>query len=131
VQGYESPHFLSYFRRFVCLKGGVSTGFHHVSEEPPADVHRLYRIIFTKTGVRTGNLVVREVPPVKESLIEGDVYVLDKGSKILQLNTKEAAGQEKFKAAEFVQSLVNERKIHPTVSVSGKRCLHSWSRSVH
>jgi len=43
--------------------------------------------------------------------------VLDKGSVILQFNTKASVGQEKFKAAEFVQSLVNDRESHAEVRV--------------
>jgi len=63
--------------------------------------------------------VVHQVPAVADSLVEGDVYVLDKGSEILQLNTRISAGQEKFKAAEFVQSIVNERQSRCGVTVCG------------
>ncbi len=54
--------------------------------------------------------MVREVLAAAESLVEGDVYVLDKGAEIFQLNTKFSMGQERFKAAEFVQRLINERQ---------------------
>lgn len=96
---------MSYFPHFVCLRGGVSTGFHHVSETPPPDVHKLYKISLSDIGGHSGrsNLVVREVAPEAKSLVEGAVYVLDKGSKVWQFNTKSSAGKEKFKAAEFVQ----------------------------
>jgi len=53
---------------------------------------------------------VREVEPVAASLIEGDAYVLDKGTEVWQLNTKGSAGQEKYSAAEFSRSLVDGRK---------------------
>ncbi|THG98496.1 hypothetical protein EW026_g3690 [Hermanssonia centrifuga] len=104
IQGFESPKFLSYFSHFLCLRGGVATGFHHVSTPPPDDTRRLYRII--STGTR---LLVREVHVEGASLVPGDAYVLDMGTKIWQLNTKGSVGKEKFKAAEFAQSLVNER----------------------
>ncbi|KAJ2927491.1 hypothetical protein H1R20_g9607, partial [Candolleomyces eurysporus] len=116
VQGFESPQFLSYFPKFTSLKGGVSTGFHHVVDPPPLDILRLYRVTLsrlpsaTTPGRYTNTLVVREVEPVAASLIAGDAYVLDKGAEVWQLNTKESVGQEKFKAAEFVQSLVDGRK---------------------
>jgi len=42
-------------------------------------------------------------------LVPGDAYVLDMGSKIWQLNTKGSVGKERFKAAEFVQSLSDAR----------------------
>jgi len=115
VQGYESDRFLSHFPHgFVSLKGGVSTGFHHVSEMPPEDTHKLYRISITlnthpsKSHVQL--FAIREVPFAASSLVEGDVFVLDKGAKVWQLNTKESAGKEKFRAAEFARSLVNERR---------------------
>ncbi|KAH8104671.1 fragmin60 [Cristinia sonorae] len=114
VQSYESPQFLSYFPRFICQRGGVATGFHHVSSTPPPDTKRLYRI--QATGV---NLVVREVPVEKESIVPGDAYVLDMGVKVWQLNTKGSVGKERFKAAEFVTALGNARQGNCEVTVYG------------
>lgn len=118
VQGYESPTFLSYFPRFLCLNGGVSTGFHHVSAPPPQDTKKLYRV--TSTGTR---LLVREVAPEGASLVPGDAYVLDMGSKVWQLNTKGSVGKERFKAAEFAHSLASERTTTEAceVTVYGER----------
>ncbi|THV02997.1 fragmin60 [Dendrothele bispora CBS 962.96] len=108
VQGDESDRFLSYFPRFLSLKGGAASGFHHVTDPPALDLHNLYRITFYQAGVRS-NLIVRQVPAEPASLIEGDVYVLDKGVKVWQYNTKSSLGKEKFKAAEFVHSIVEAR----------------------
>lgn len=119
VQDFESPRFLSYFPRFICLQGGVATGFHHIHDPPPLDVLKLYRISLSRTAGGRSNLVVRQVPPVAESLVEGDVYVLDKGSKVWQFNTKSSAGQERFKAAELVHGLANERRSQCEVTVYG------------
>ncbi|TFK24378.1 fragmin60 [Coprinopsis marcescibilis] len=117
VQGYESPQFLSYFQRFTCLDGGVATGFRKVVDPPPLDVRKLYRITLSRLPSRIGEagkskstLVVREVPAEAASLVAGDTYVLDRGEEVWQLNTTESAGQERYKAAEFVQSLIAERK---------------------
>ena len=104
IQGFESPRFLSYFPHFISLHGGISTGFHHVSAPPPDETRRFYRV--TATGTR---LIVREVPAEGASLVPGDVYVLDKGTQVWQFNSKGSVGKERFKAAEFVQTLVNER----------------------
>ncbi|RDB14690.1 Severin [Hypsizygus marmoreus] len=109
VQNHESQRFLSYFPQFLFLRGGVASGFHHVSARPPLNVHRLYRITFSRVSGKT-NLLVREVKVEAASLVEGDVYVLDKGEEILQFNTKQSVGQEKFRAAEFVHSLASERE---------------------
>ena len=120
VQGSESSRFLSYFPlNFTCLRGGVSTGFHHVSTPPLLDLHRLYRITLTRLPNGRSNLQVREVPANKDSLIEGDVFVLDKGSAIWQYNTLGSAGQEKFKAAEFLNNLVNGRQGRGDITVYG------------
>ncbi|KAG7088158.1 hypothetical protein E1B28_012180 [Marasmius oreades] len=116
VQDNESNRFLSYFPKFQCLKGGVATGFHHVTDPPPLDLNKLYRISASKSGSLTA-LVIREVAPVQANLRKGDVFVLDKGSKVLQFNTKASVGKEKFKAAEFVQSLVDARQGQCSVTV--------------
>jgi gelsolin len=117
VQGQESRRFLTYFPRFITLQGGVATGFHHVSEPPPLNISKLYKISITRTPGGHPSLVVREVPASADSLVEGDVYVLDKGRHILQYNTKGSTGQEKFKAAEFAQSLVHDRESKSDVAV--------------
>jgi len=129
VQGHESNRFLSHFPHFVCLRGGVETGFHHVSQPPPENIKRLYRIRLSRSPDAKVRLVVHEVPSDADSLVEGDVYVLDKGAHILQLNTKASAGQERYKAAEFVQSIVNERKSRSDVTVYGECCSSLPSRN--
>jgi len=116
VQACESARFLSYFPHFVCLRGGVATGFHHVTDPPPLNLHKLYLVRLSRAGTRT-TLVVREVPAAASSIVEGDVYILDKGTHVWQFNTKESAGKEKFKAAEFAQSLVSPRQGHCDVQV--------------
>ncbi|KIY62759.1 fragmin60 [Cylindrobasidium torrendii FP15055 ss-10] len=105
VQGNESERFLSYFPQFVTIHGGIETGFRHVSDPVPLDIRILYHITHTANN----NLIVRQVPAEAKSLIQGDVYVFDKGEKVLQLNTKESVGKERFKAAEFVRSIIDGR----------------------
>lgn len=117
VQGYETPRFISYFPKLVILKGGVATGFHHVSAPPPLNIKKLYQITHTRVSEGRSHLVVREVAAQAASLVEGDTYVLDKGSHILQFNTKSSVGQEKYRAAEFVQSLVSQRQGQCEVTV--------------
>lgn len=96
------------------MKGGVATGFHHVEAPLPDNTKRLYRI--TATGTQ---LIVREVPVDGRSLVPGDAYVLDMGKDIWQLNTKGSVGKERFKAAEFVTVLTNERQGASEVTVFG------------
>lgn len=119
VQGHESERFLSYFPRFICMQGGVASGFHHVSDPLPLNIRKLYRVTLSRKTGGHSNLVVREVPAVASSLVEGDTYVLDKGAHILQFNTKGSVGQERFKAAEFAHSLSSGRKGQSEVTVYG------------
>lgn len=92
VEGFESPRFLSYFPHFYSMRGGVATGFHHVTEPPAEDIKRLYRVSLSRVDGRS-SLVVREIHPTANSLMEGDVYVFDKGQSILQFNAKAVPGK--------------------------------------
>ncbi|KAJ3124980.1 hypothetical protein HK098_000700 [Nowakowskiella sp. JEL0407] len=108
VQGSESEKFLSYFKKFNVMAGGVATGFKHV--KPEDYVHRLLRISNNKSIPGGKGLIIREVPLSSKSLNEGDVFVLDAGLQIIQWNGSKASGIEKVKAAEFVRSLDDDRK---------------------
>ncbi|KAG9010512.1 hypothetical protein FRB94_010278 [Tulasnella sp. JGI-2019a] len=139
VMNYESHRFLSHFKRFVVQRGGIATGFHHVTSPPPEETLRLYRVhaevpvdvplphgkddppahaLPVKTPV-----IVREVDLKSPNVFEGgDVYILDKGNEIWQLNTTGAVGKEKFKGAEFARTLADhtDRKGRCEVQVFGK-----------
>lgn len=106
AEGAESPRFRSYFPRLLFLRGGASTGFHHVSSSPPPTAPRLY--LLHGAGV---HLVVREAPPTGEALAsaEADVFVLDRGTRVVQFNARRSAGKERFAAAEFVRTLAEGR----------------------
>ncbi|KAI0661985.1 fragmin60 [Cubamyces menziesii] len=120
IQDYESPRFLSYFPRFFCLHGGVASGFHHVSAPPPDATRRLYRVSAVQVHEHAApHLQVREVPVEGASVVQGGVYVLDMGRRVWQFNTQESTGKVRFKAAEFVQSLVDEREGQCETTVYG------------
>ena len=123
IQSYESSRFLSYFPKFVCLHGGVASGFHHVSAPPPDNTRRLFRVSAASSRTSHGGslalLQVREVPCDGASVQAGGVYVLDMGARVWQFNTQAAPGKIKFKAAEFVQSLVNDRQSQCETTVFG------------
>ncbi len=134
TMGHESSRFLSYFRKFLVQKGGIASGFHHVGSPPPQASPRLYRVhaetapLPAKGGsslqspARTP-VIVREIDPGAATAIEaGDVYILDKGREILQLNTTGSVGREKFKAAEFAGELAAHPDRHGrcTISVFGE-----------
>ncbi|KAF8588571.1 fragmin60 [Ramaria rubella] len=114
VQSYESSRFLSYFPHFVTLDGGVSTGFHHVSAPPPIELHRLYHIkaVAAPDGGHGTHFITRQVKPDSTSVqkAQGDVLVLDRGEHVWQFNRTGSAGKERFRAAEFMRSIVEERQ---------------------
>lgn len=127
VMGHESTRFRSHFKRFVVLTGGVATGFHHVEQPPIDETPRLYRI-HAETAPSAGAspaktpILVRQVDLKQPNPIEsGDVYILDKGSEVWQLNTMGSVGREKFRAAEFSKSLADhpDRKGRCEVQVFG------------
>jgi len=106
VEGYESPLFLSYFPHGVfVLEGGIDSGFFHVVPEtyPP----RLLQIKGCFKHVHT-----RQVPLNRDSLNDGDVFILDTGNKIYQWEGERSGGFEKHKAAEVVVHLKEQRGFH-------------------
>lgn len=110
LQGYESELFLSYFKKFMILNGGVDSGFNIV--KPVEYKPQLFHI------KSVGNtLTVTSVPISSDSLNTGDVFVLDQGLKIYQWNGCKAAGTEKHKAMEFTSELKSERSGKPEVVV--------------
>ena len=119
VQSYESPRFLSYFPKFVSLHGGVASGFHHVSDAPPDNTRRLFRVSASAGHGHAPLLQVREVPAEGASVQQGGVYVLYMGQRVWQFNTSESTGKVRFRAAEFVQSLVDEHESQCETTVYG------------
>ena len=79
VENYESPKFISYFPVLKILQGGIESGFKHA--EGKAFPERLLRI---QKVVKT--IMVQELPMKRSNLNSGDVFILDLGDKIYQLN---------------------------------------------
>ncbi|KAI3645776.1 hypothetical protein MP228_008704 [Amoeboaphelidium protococcarum] len=105
VQGHESNLFLSYFKQFKTLNGGVASGFNQV--KPEEYQPRLLQVRSNPKNKQ--NVVVRQVEISADSLNSGDVFILDKGLQIYQFNGKEAQVTEKVKAGEFARALVDQR----------------------
>ncbi|CAG8575558.1 677_t:CDS:10 [Funneliformis mosseae] len=103
VQGCESNLFLSYFKQFQVEDGGIESGFNRL--KPVEYRHRLLKLKQIKRTV-----VVREVLKDYTSLNSGDVFILDVGTTLYQLNGKHSQGSERIKAAEFVRAIEGERQ---------------------
>jgi gelsolin len=102
VQGSESEHFIHLFPKIVIQHGGIDSGFKHVE----AEKYR-HRLLHVKGTIK--NTVVREVPLSTSSLNSGDVFLLDKGLKIIQWQGKGSSGGEKAKAGQIAQAIDDER----------------------
>jgi len=102
VQAFESEKFLALFPKIEILKGGVDSGFKHVTaaEYKP-------RLLHIKGTVK--NVVVREVPIAHISLNRGDSFILDLGLKVYQFNGQKAGIAEKSKATQLARALDDER----------------------
>lgn len=92
VQGYESDTFRGYFKQgIIYKKGGVASGMRHV-ETNSYDVKRLLQVKGRK------RVAAKEVEMCWESFNNGDVFLLDLGTTIVQWNGPNSNKQEKLKA---------------------------------
>lgn len=106
VMKYESDLFKSYFKVLETMDGGADTGFRRVG--PKEYKPRLLQFNDEGAG-RRSNVVVTEVPYCKESITPDNVYVLDTGLKVWQINGGQSDKDERIKAAQYLQQLESER----------------------
>jgi len=118
VQNRESDLFQSYFKKIIIMDGDAETGFRHVTPEgyPTRLLHFTSRLlpsinqsITSRHGGRRA-VSVTQIGLNRGLLKSGDVYILDQGLNIIQWNGSGASEDEKFKAREVLQMLINDRK---------------------
>ncbi|XP_068672067.1 gelsolin-like protein 2 [Montipora foliosa] len=103
VMDHEGDLFKSYFENITIMAGGAESGFKRV--EPTDYKPRLMK--FNDMG--RNKVKVTEVAYCKESITPDNVYVVDLGLQIYQVNGSQSDKDEKFKAAQYVQQLKVER----------------------
>jgi len=103
VESKESKHFLQLFSTLHIMEGGVGTGFNHV--KPKEYKHRLLAVL----GQKARFVKVQQVPLKRESLNDGEVFILDGGETLWQWQGKSATIWEKQKANELTERLVSSR----------------------
>eukprot|EP00747_Dinoflagellata_sp_TGD_P166797 gnl/TRDRNA2_/TRDRNA2_190149_c0_seq1.p1 gnl/TRDRNA2_/TRDRNA2_190149_c0~~gnl/TRDRNA2_/TRDRNA2_190149_c0_seq1.p1 ORF type:complete len:395 (-),score=102.95 gnl/TRDRNA2_/TRDRNA2_190149_c0_seq1:61-1176(-) len=116
VMGKESKAFQKLFKEISYLEGGVDSGFNKVG----ADVYqsRLLQVRKTKSdGVR-----VMQVGLTRDSLNQGDCFVLDAGTKLYVWNGESSSPFEKNKANTVAENIENTRggKASTTHDMDGK-----------
>jgi len=98
----ESPEFDALFPKIQYLAGGVDTGFAHV--EAGAYVAKLFQV--KKVGKQCKSV---EVKCARESLNQGDAFVLDMGEKIYIWKGESCSPFETNLANQFAEGLESER----------------------
>lgn len=110
VQGTESSEFLDLFGgKIITMEGGVASGFNHV--KPKEYRPRLLQMKGRKT------VHVTEVATAVGSLNDGDVFLLDLGSEVIQWNGVKSGMFEKRKAVEIIAALREDRNGRVAVTV--------------
>lgn len=104
VQGHESNIFKTYFDTITLLKGGSDTGFRRVL--PEAYQPRLFHV--KKQASR--KITCTEISLKKGNLKSEDVFIIDNGTAIYQYNGSDCSADEKFKAAQEIKKLRDQRK---------------------
>mmetsp|Transcript_19791 Transcript_19791/g.60998 ORF Transcript_19791/g.60998 Transcript_19791/m.60998 type:complete len:375 (-) Transcript_19791:36-1160(-) len=108
TMGHESLQFTTLFKQINYLEGGVESGFNHV--EAGTYVSKLFRVRKSKRTVR-----VAEVPCKRESLNQGDCFVLDLGDALYPWFGETASAFEKAKAGSSAHNLASARHGKATV----------------
>lgn len=102
VQLYESAQFKALFKALSYLKGGVDSGFNPV--EPNAYTTKLLHV--KKVGKTTS---IIEVPCKRDSLNEGDSFVLDTGATVYVWAGKDSSPFETLAANLAAENLEQSR----------------------
>lgn len=107
LQTAPSDNFSALFPRLKILRGGVRSGFSHVETNEEAQHTDTLLRVFKHPSSTAGRdaVLVHEVEPTWQSLDEDDVFILDKGDKILVWQGKKCSPMEKLKAAQVVNDL--------------------------
>lgn len=103
VQNNESGLFKSYFADITIMTGGADSGFRRV----PAKEYCPRLLKFNDEG--RNKVKITEVPYCKESISPDNVYIIDLGLTIYQVNCSQSDKDERFKAAQYVQKLKSDR----------------------
>mmetsp|Transcript_47010 Transcript_47010/g.142354 ORF Transcript_47010/g.142354 Transcript_47010/m.142354 type:complete len:374 (-) Transcript_47010:170-1291(-) len=115
VEGYESEEFMECFPKGVhYLEGGEESGFRQVDSEKA-----LFEIPTRLLQIRKKGQVVRsfQVPLSCSSLNEGDVFLLDNGTKIFTWFGKDCSPFEKSHTAKLAHNISGNRFGHCKVEI--------------
>lgn len=104
VQSHESKMFKEYFDSITLLKGGADTGFRRVL--PESYVPRLFHI---QKQWNNRRITCTQIGLKKANYTDNDVFILDLGDHIFQINGDSCSHDEKFKASQEVSKIKGAR----------------------
>lgn len=104
VQSHESRMFKDYFDSITLLKGGADTGFRRVL--PEGYVPRFFHI---QKQFNSKKITFTQKALKKANYNDNDVFILDLGDTIYQINGPDCSHDEKFKAAQEIANLKGVR----------------------
>jgi gelsolin len=106
LQATPSAAFARLFPRLKILRGGVASGFTHVDpDDTPQHTDTLLRVFKHPQAAARDAVVVHEVEPTWRSLDSADVFILDKGDRVLVWQGAACSPMEKLKAAQVVHDI--------------------------
>jgi len=105
VQEGESQEFRSFFPNLTYRKGGKASGFRKASSAIELYEHKMYRV----RKMQVGGLQLEEVALHRNSLNDGDVFIIDAGAKIYIWEGRQASPFEKNLANKEAERLESER----------------------
>jgi len=101
---------IALFRPRFDLKGGIESGFHHVTK-----VEYEHRLIHIKGKLH--HVVLSNVDLATKSLNESDCFILDLGTKLFQFDGQHAGIAEKSTATSTSRAIADEREGHCHIEV--------------
>lgn len=123
VQGHESNEFLQLFEPSInVLTGGVESGFNIVKPEE-------YKPRLLQMKGKGKNVAVMQVELSRDSLNEGDVFILDAGLDVVVWSGSSAHAFEKRKATEVLNAIKDQRngKVQGVFIDGQEDCEIFWS----
>lgn len=103
VASHESNRFKSYFPEMTVMKGGCDTGFRRVL--PEEYTPRLFQV----RRVERKTVTMTQVALKKCNYTEDDVFILDVGNTVYQINGSNSSHDERFAAASNVNKITGSR----------------------
>ncbi|KAF1743284.1 LOW QUALITY PROTEIN: hypothetical protein MXB_2698 [Myxobolus squamalis] len=107
-QSSESSKFTNLFPTLTLLKGGVESGIKLIEKEKPQP--KLFHISGDKIMLKQQKCIKDEqISYRKNNLTADDVFIIDLGEKLYQVNGKNSSKDQKFRGATIISQIKSSR----------------------